>query len=213
MLLQKLQHAVPGAMLFFAGVHAIGDDARGWPLALAVFEIASSVLLAGSVIVAFNKARRPANAHHVPHLHHGGPDWIDIFTSVLLFAEAAEHWQLKHHVARPTLLMAFTLLIVGVFHGRIKRRAERRFTIRVQQDHLYIGGKPFRSLHEKWADVAAIEIDARYATIRTRKGRTRRLDLSQLEGANHVRAALGEARRRLGANEEKAAKAATTGAA
>src|SRR5439155_15390913 len=110
-------------------------------LALAVFEIVSSVLLIGSVIVAFNKARRPANHDHAPHLHHGGVDWIDIFTAALLFAEVAEHWNLKHHVARPTLLIAFTLLIVGLFHGRIKRRAERRFTIRVAEDDLYVGGK------------------------------------------------------------------------
>ncbi len=205
MLLQKLQHAVPGAMLFFAGLRAIGEEARGVHLVLALFEIVSSVLLVGSVIVAIQKARRPANHAHVPHLHHGGPDWIDIFTSALLFAEAAEHWNLKHHVARPTLLMAFTLLIVGVFHGRIKRSAERRFTIRVQDDHLYVGGKPFRSLHEKWANLAAIEIGERYATIRTRKGRTRRLDLAHLEGANHVRAALEAARRRLQTDETKTA--------
>ena len=204
-LFQKLQHAVPGAMLFFAGMRAIGEHATGGHLALAVFEIVSSVLLVGSVLVALQKARRPANHAHVPHLHHGGVDWIDIFTSLLLFAEAAEHWNLKHHVARPTLLMAFALLILGLFHGRIKRRAERRLTVRVQEDHLYIGGKPFRALHEKWADIAAINIDDRYATVRTRKGRTRRLDLSHLEGANHVRAAFEAARRRLSPDEAKTA--------
>jgi len=206
-LIQKLQHAVPGAMLFFAGLRALGEDARGFALVLAIFEIVSSVLLAGSVVVAFKKARRPANSGHAPHLHHGGVDWIDIFTAALLFAEAGEHWHLKHHLPRPTLLLALTLLIVGIFHGRIKRRAERRFTIRVQDDDLYVGGKPFRSLHEKWADIAAIDIDDRSAAIRTRAGRTRRLNLTDLEGANHVRAALEEARRRLSSDEAKSREA------
>src|SRR5439155_2147821 len=59
--------------------------------------------------------------------------------------------------------------------------AERRFTFRVEDDHLYIGGKPFRLFREKWADIAAIDIDERYGTIRTRAGRTRRLDLADLE--------------------------------
>lgn len=206
-LIQKLQHAIPGAMLLFAGFRAIGENARGFALALALFEIVSSALLIGSVIVAFKKARRPANSAHAPHLHHGGADWIDIFTAALLFAEVAEHWHLKHHVARPTLLTAFVLLIVGLLHGRIARRAERRFTIRVEQDDLYVGGKPFRSLRVKWADIASIDIDNRYATIRTRAGRTRRLNLEDLEGADHVRAALEEARRRLATDEAKSAEA------
>ena len=196
-LLQKLQHAVPGAMLLFAGIRAIGEDVRGIALALAVFEIVSSALLIASVIVAFKKVRRPANAAHAPHLHHGGVEWIDIFTSALLFAEVAEHWELKHHVARPTLLTALVLLVVGLLHGRIARRAERRFTIRVEDDDLYVGGKPFRSLRVKWADLAAIDIDDGDATIRTRAGRTRRLNLGELEGAAHERAALEEARRRI----------------
>jgi hypothetical protein len=204
-LLQKLQHAVPGAMLLFAGLQAIKDDARGFALALAVFEIASSALLAWSVIAGLRKVIRPADHAHAPHLHHGGVDWIDVFTGALLFAEAGEHWHVTHHLKRPTILLASVLLIVGIFHGRLKRRAERRFTIRVEDEHLYIGGKPFRLFREKWADIASIDMDGRYGTIRTRAGRTRRLDLADLEGANHVRAALEKARLRLGSDEAKSA--------
>lgn len=199
MLFQKLQHAVPGSMLLFAGLQALGEGARGFPLALAVFEIVTSVLLIGSVVVAFKRARRPANHAELPHVHHGGIDWIDVFTAGMLFAEAAEHWHLKHHLKRPTIVMAGTLLVVGLLHGRIKRRAERRFTIRVGEEDLYVGGKPFRSLRAKWADVMSIDIGARYATIKTRTARERRLDLADLEGSTHVRAALEEARRRVAA--------------
>jgi hypothetical protein len=204
-LVQKLQHAVPGAMLLFAGFQAIQDEVRGFALALAVFEIACSLLLIASVIAGLRKVIRPASVEHAPHLHHGGIDWIDVFTGALLFAEVGEHWHLKHHLARPTILLASVLVIVGLFHGRFKRRAERRFTIRVDDDHLYVGGKPFRSLREKWADIASVDLDSRYGTIRTRAGRTRRLDLRDLEGANHVRAALEEARRRLATDEARAA--------
>jgi hypothetical protein len=196
-LIQKLQHAVPGAMLLFAGLQAIRENAHGVALALAGFEIVTSLLLVGSVLAAVAKARRPVNHAILPHVHHGGVDWIDVFTAGLLFAEAVEHWHLKHHVKGPTILMAASLLVIGLLHGRIARRAERRFTIRVGEDDLYIGGKPFRSLRTKWVDVASIDIGTRYATVTTRTGRARRLDLADLQGSDHVRAALEEARRRI----------------
>lgn len=196
-LIQKLQHAAPGAMLLFAGLQAFKENAHGFALALAVFEIITSVLLIGSVGVALRKARRPANHADLPHVHHGGVDWVDVFTGGLLFAEAAEHWHLKHHLKGPTVLLATVLLVIGFLHGRIKRRGERRFTLRVGDDELYVGGRPFRSLRAPWADIVSIEVGARYARIRTRAGRERKLDLSDLEGADHVRAALDEARRRI----------------
>lgn len=197
LLVQKLQHVVAGVVLLFAGLQALGEEARGFGLALAIFEIVSSALLVGSAAIAFRKARRPVDHAHLPHLHHGGVNWMDIFAAGVLFAEVAERWHLKHHIPRPTVLTALVLLTVGLLHGRIARRAERRFTIRVGDDDLYVGGKPFRLLRAKWADVVSIDIGPRYATIRTRAGRERRLDLADLEGASHVRAALVEAQRRL----------------
>ena len=197
LLVQKLQHVVAGVMLLFAGLQAVGEESRGFPLALAIFEIVSSALLIGSTALAFRKARRPADHAHLPHVHHGGVDWMDIFAAGVLFAEVAEHWHLKHHIQRPAVLTAIVVLTLGLFHGRIARRAERRFTLRVGEDDLYVGGKPFRVFRAKWADILSIEIGPRYATMRTRAGRERRLDLADLEGANHVRAALAEAQRRL----------------
>jgi hypothetical protein len=111
-LLQKTQHAAPGVMLLIAGLQSFGGGAHGFALALATFEIISSGLLLGTVGLAIRKARRPAVAEHVPHLHHG-VDWIDIFAAGVLFAEAAERWHLTRHVARPTLLTAVVLLAVG----------------------------------------------------------------------------------------------------
>jgi hypothetical protein len=193
---QKAQHAVPAMMLLGAGVHALSEERSGFGLALAVFEIASSVLLLVAVARAIRKVKQPANRAHVPHPHYG-VDWIDIFAGSVLIAEAIEHWHLTHHVQRPTILTAVVLLTIGLLHGRIVRRFERRFTIHVGEDDLYVGGKPFRRIHAKWADVASIDIGPRFATIRTRAGRQRKLDLSDLEGSDHVRGALEEARRRL----------------
>src|SRR4051812_36934902 len=108
-------------MLLFAGLQGLGEGAQGLALALAVFEILTSLLLAGSVVVALRRVRRPADHASVPHLHHGGVDWVDVCTAGVLLAEVAEHWHVTHHLKRPTILLAVVLLVIGVFHGRIKR--------------------------------------------------------------------------------------------
>jgi hypothetical protein len=195
-IVQKIQHATPALFLLPAGLGAISDGARGFALALGLFEIVTSVLLVVSFFVAIRKARRPVNTAHLPHAHHG-VDYIDIFTAGVLFAEAGEHYHLTQHIARPTLVLAVALLTIGLLHGRIVRRAEKRFTLRVEDNGLYIGGKPFRSIRVPWADVASIDVAERWATIRLRGGRQRKLDLSDLEGAQHVRHALAEAQGRL----------------
>jgi hypothetical protein len=195
-IIQKIQHAVPALVLLPAGLRALGEGARGFALALGIFEILTSVLLIGSFFVAIRKARRPVNDAHLPHAHHG-VDWIDVFTAGVLFAEAAERYHLTHHIARPTIVLAITLLTIGVLHGRIVKRAEKRFTLRVEDDGLYVGGKPFRSIRVPWTDVTSIEVGERYATIKIRGGRQRKLDLADLEGAQHLRAALSKAQQRL----------------
>lgn len=197
-IVQKLQHAAPVLILLPAGLTAVGTGARGFALALGIFEVVSSVLLVGSFFVAIRKARRPVDHGHLPHLHHG-PDWIDVATAAVLFAEAAEHYHLTHHVARPTIVLAVVLLMVGLLHGRIVRRAEKRFTLRVEDDGLFVGGKPFRAIRAPWAEVEAVDVGERLATVRVRGGRVRKLDLADLEGAQHVRHALAEARARMAA--------------
>jgi hypothetical protein len=196
-LVQKLQHGAPAIVLLISGLGTLGDRPDGAALALAIFEIGASVLLIVSVARAIRKARRPAHAAEVPH-HHHGVDWIDIFTAAVLFAEAWEHYHVTHHVKRPTVVLGLALLLIGLIHGRIVRRAERRFTLRIEDEGLYVGGKPFRSLRAKWTDIAAIDVGGRYGTITLKDGRVRKLDLPDLEGSNHVRAALAAAQQRLG---------------
>jgi hypothetical protein len=199
LVLQKLQHAAPAIVLLFSGVRTLGDDPHGAALALAVFEIVSSVLLIATMARALRAAKRPVDAAAAPHHHHGhhGVDWIDIFTAAVLFAEAWERYHESHHIARPTILLGLTLLTVGLLHGKIITRAQHRRTLRIDDDGVYVGGKPFRSLRARWSEVAAIDIGDRYGTITLKNGRVRRLDLPDLEGSTHVRAALAAAQQRL----------------
>lgn len=192
-LLQKVQHAIPVLVLLPAGLQALREGAHGVALALAVFEIVISLLLVGALIRAVRGLRRAHAA--APQAHHG-VDWIDILIAGVLFAEVAEHYHLTHHVKRPTLLLAFAMLAIGVLHGRIFARVSRRYTLRVEDEGLYVGGKPFRTLRATWEELDAIEIGERYATIRLKDGRTRRLDLPDLEEPDQVRAALASAQQR-----------------
>jgi hypothetical protein len=193
---QKVQHAAPAVVLFGAGITALREGPQGAELLLAIVEIVSSALLMGSFAQAIRKARRPANAAEHPH-HHHGVDWIDIFTAAVLFAEAWEHYHVTHHVKRPTIALGIALLSIGLLHGRILRRSEKRRSLRVDEEGLYVGGKPFRSLHAKWGEIAAIDVAERWGTITLKNGRVRKLDLPDLEGSHHVRAALAAAQQRL----------------
>jgi hypothetical protein len=49
----------------------------------------------------------------------------------------------------------------------------------------------------KWNEIASIDIADRWATVRTRSGRQRRLDLSDLDDAAAVRQVLEVARARV----------------
>lgn len=193
---QKIQHAAPAVVLFGAGITALREGPHGAELLLAIVEIVSSALLMGSFARAIRKARRPANAAEHPH-HHHGVDWIDIFTAAVLFAEAWEHYHVTHHVKRPTIALAVALLTIGLLHGRILRRSEKRRSLRVDEEGLYVGGKPFRSLRATWDEIAAIDVAERWGTITLKNGRVRKLDLPDLEGSHHVRAALAAAQQRL----------------
>jgi hypothetical protein len=195
-LVQKLQHAAPAVVLLFSGLHTITAEPHGAALALAVFEIASSGLLIATMARAIRAARRPANHAAIPHAHHG-VDWVDVFTAAVLFAEAAERYRETGHIARPTIVLAVSLLVIGLIHGKVITRAQRRRTLRVDDEGLYVGGKPFRSLRAKWPDVKSIEIGDRFGVVTLKNGRVRKLDLPDLEGSTHVRSALGEAQRRL----------------
>jgi hypothetical protein len=192
---QKYQHLVPAVPLMIAGVQALRGGAHGFELGLALFEIAASALLFGTVIREIRAVRRPVDphAHHTPH----SVDWFHIFAAAVLVAEATERWHLTHHWPRPMLVTAVTSLVLGLMHGRIDAGMNRRRALRVDDDGIEFSPRPFSRFRAGWEDVTAIDVGGRYATITTRGGRTGRLDLADLERADRVRAALDDARARM----------------
>jgi len=195
---QKLNHAVPAVGLFAAGFDALRHGVEGSELALATVEMATAGLLLGTMIKSLRAARRAGQAG----FHHAhGVDWMDIFAAAVLFAEVAERYQLNHHthVSRPLVLTALLTLGLGLFHGRMSAWTGRRRSIRVDDAGVSVGGPPFRRLRAAWSDLASIAVNDRDAEIRTKAGRTRRIDLNDLDNAADVRRALIDARDRLAA--------------
>lgn len=202
-LVQKLQHAVPAFGLLMAGVQSLTAGARGVELGLAVAGIAISGLLGASIIRGLRAVRRGRTSE--PHQDHQGHgiDWTDICVAGVLFIEAAETWHVRHHIARPVILTGVITLGLGVFHGRMAARAERRRSLRLTDDHLIVGGKPFRKFTARWDEIKHIDMTEHEAVIHTHKGRRRRLDFKDLENAADVRAALEKAQQRLIPEEQQ----------
>nr|AGD93293.1 hypothetical protein orf515 [uncultured bacterium]AGD93320.1 hypothetical protein orf515 [uncultured bacterium] len=195
--LQKFQHAIPAAPLLLAGIHAIRAGGHGFGFWLGLFEIGTSALLLGTMVREIRALRRPQSG--AAHAHHG-VDWIEIFAAGVLTAEVLEHWHLTHHIRRPAVLTAIISLGMGLMHGRMTRFSERRRVLRLDDEGIHIGGRPFfKAFRASWSEVATIDVQERRARITRRDGRTRSLNLADLHGADQVRAALEEARLRLAA--------------
>ena len=74
---QKFQHLIPVVPLLMAGLQAIKAGEHGFAFALAVFEIATSVLLLGTMVREIRAMRRPAVHAAEVHGDHG-VDWVEI---------------------------------------------------------------------------------------------------------------------------------------
>lgn len=205
---QKLNHAVPAVGLLMVGGQALLAGVHGLELALAVIEVVASAL----VVATIGHSARQARAHGRAGLHHGhGVDWVDIAVAALLFVEAFEKWHAKHHIARPTILLGFITLALGLFHGRLMARTAGRRSLHVSDGGISVGGPPFRALRAGWHDIASITVTPAHGEIRTRAGRIRRLNLADLgTGAPPVIAALAAARDHL--EQLRAAEAAAAAA-
>ena len=192
---QKLNHAIPAVGLLMVGGQALLAGVHGVELAVAVVEVVAAALVVGTI----GHSARQARAHGRAGLHHGhGVDWVDIAVAALLFVEALEKWHARHHIARPTILLGFITLALGLFHGRLMARTSGRRSLRVSDEGIYVGGPPFRALRAGWKEIAAIAVTPSHGEIRTRAGRIRRLHLADLgSGAAPVVAALAAARDHL----------------
>ena len=201
-LLQKLQHVVPSLPLLFHGIERVGHDGHGWSRALGVAEIVTSVLVVG----AFARQVRATRSGHVDpgaETHHH-VDWVDLFLAAMLAVEVWAHWHETGHIKRPTVLVAITMLVLGLFHGRIVGAGNRRRGVWVTDDGIHVSRRPFSHFRATWADLAAIDLGPRQARVVRRDGELYVLDLGDLRNAAEVREVLEAARLRLPAAEQDA---------
>ena len=117
-IIQKVQHAVPGFVLFQHGLHAIQGGEHGWHLALGVAELATSAAVFVSLILVIRDVAGHIRAGTAPHLH-TGIDWADIFLGLMLFTEAAAKYPVSHKIWSPTFLLAVVMIVLGLFGGKI----------------------------------------------------------------------------------------------
>ena len=199
----KLQHAVPSIVVLSDGIEHLSHDPQGAERALGAIEVAAAVLVMGSVVRGFRKLIKGTAAGEAQHTHHG-VDWIDIFIGVMLAVEAYAKYHATHHIPRPTVVLALAMLILGVMHGRIAAWGDRRRQLRVSPEGISVQTRPISRMTLAWNEVASIDIDERYATIKANDGRKHRLDLSDVRQPAAVRDALMQARMFLDAAREAA---------
>lgn len=196
LLVQKLQHVLPGFVLLADGADALGRGASGFALGIAVAEVVTSLLVIVA-FVRFLRAVRRARSDSAHSAHHG-VDWVDVLLSGMLATEALAHWHDRGHLPRPTILLAAVLLVLGLFHGRLMAARMRRRALRVTEQGVTIGGRFFTTFRAPWPAIARIDIDASTARVVRRDGRERRLNLGDLKVEAEVRDALLQARAQLG---------------
>jgi len=198
--IQKLQHAIPSFVVFGDGVDHLTHGAHGVDFWLGVAEVGVSVLVMGSVLLGFRALRRHTATAHADSHHHHGVDWIDICLSAMLSVEAYAHFRATAHVPRPTILLAFAMLTIGVLHPVLARHGDRRRELRVGDDGISVPGGKFTRLTLRWPDVDTIDVGDRYATVTATDGRSKRIDLGDVLQPTAVRDALMQARTFLDAS-------------
>ena len=132
LLVQKLEHTIPSAVLLADGLRRFVAEPTPLSIGLAVAEVATSAL----VLRAFALAVRHAFTHQaVGHEHHG-PDWLDIFLGVMVLTEVFVHYHETGHITRPKVLLAVTLVGLGVLHGKQESFVHRRRSLAIDDDGL-----------------------------------------------------------------------------
>jgi hypothetical protein len=198
--LQKLQHAVPSVVVFGEGVSHLQHDPHGVELALGLAEVGVSLLVIGSMIRGVRQLRaKPAAAIHAPHTTHG-VDWIDLSLGAMLLVEAYAKYHATGRIARPTLVLAAAMFIIGFSHGRIAAWGSRRRELRVTDDGISVPGRFFTRTTLRWEDVAEIAIGPDKARVIPVKGSDQVIEIGDALDREAVRAAMATARARHAAH-------------
>jgi hypothetical protein len=194
-LLQKIQHALPSFVLLMNGIQGLQAGHEGFARVLALAELVTSGLVIGGIARSVRRMRRAHDERAAAH--HSGIDWIDLFLAAMLATEAFSHQHRTGHLPRPTILLSVLMLALGLLHGRIADRQARRRSLRADDRGISIGGRFFTRFTATWPDIARIDIGDRYATIATRDGRTKKIDLDDLRNRADIVAALQRASKNL----------------
>jgi len=193
LLVQKLEHTIPSAVLLADGLRRFVAEPTPLSIGLAVAEVVTSAL----VLRAFALAVRHAFKHQAAGHEHHGPDWLDIFLGVMVLTEVFVHYHETGHITRPKILLAVTLVGLGVLHGKQESFVHRRRSLAIDDDGLRVRVRLTKRLKASWDDIDRIEVGPRYFTVSTRTGRKFSIDGDDLVNVPDVRAAMEQARDHL----------------
>jgi mannose-6-phosphate isomerase-like protein (cupin superfamily) len=187
---QKVPHVLGALALFTDGVLRAQHETQTYGWVLSGAEVLASTLVLGAFVLAFVTAVRAKPGDR--HPEHARIDWVDLLLAAMFAVEAVAHHHETNHWPRPTVLLAVTMLVVAVFHGRITTFARRRRGLMMSNKGLRVG-RPFRRFRAEWSALKPIAVGERWAVLETIDGRVHRIDLHDLGNAQQVREALHEA--------------------
>ncbi|MDQ2931845.1 MAG: hypothetical protein M3Y05_13670 [Gemmatimonadota bacterium] len=201
---QKLQHAVGGVPLLFAGIHRLQAPGGSGEL-LAYAEILVAAVLLGMLARDLRALRRrvarpPAtsasddHARTDSHSHaHAGANWFDVIAGTMLIVEAIHASSLggKAFFARPNFLLGTVTIVIGLLHGMLARRSSRRRELRLDENGVHARLSRFTAFSVPWNEVRAIRLTNSAAIIDTTAG-AHTIRLRRYGNASRIRAALEE---------------------
>jgi hypothetical protein len=182
---QKLQHAVGGVPLLFAGVHRLqAPGGAGDLLAIAEIAVAAVLLLLlardlRSEIVASPAARA-----------HGSPDWFDIVAGALLILESVHsaHSGGKPFYERPAFALGVATAMIGLLHGKLAQLSWKRREMHIDENGVRVRTSRIRGFSVAWTDVRDIRITENAIIIET-PTRSHAIPLRRYRNAAEIRAA------------------------
>lgn len=202
--LQKLQHAVAGVPLLFAGIHRLQAPGGSGEL-LAYAEVLVATVLLGMLArdlraLRGRVARPPATPDSDDHtrsdspLHtHAGANWFDVVAGTMLIVEAIHASSLggKAFFARPNFLLGTVTILAGLLHGVLARRPTRQRELRLDENGVHARLSRFTVFSVPWNEVRAIRLTNSAAIIDTAAG-AHTIRLRRYGNASEIRHALEE---------------------
>ncbi|MEO8879346.1 MAG: hypothetical protein ABI446_03040 [Gemmatimonadaceae bacterium] len=202
--LQKLQHAVGGVPLLFAGIHRLqAPGGSGEVLAYAEILVAAVLLgmLARDLRALRGRVAPPpvtadAGEHAQTETHsrvHAGANWFDVVAGAMLIVEAIDESSLggKAFFARPNFLLGVVTITAGLLHGILARRSTRQRYLRLDESGVHARLSRFTAFSVPWNEVRAIRLTDTTAIIDTATG-AHTIRLRRYGNARRIRTVLEE---------------------